>query len=130
MRTLGLYVLVDNLKAVVVDIRFVYQADILALTGIALEHLDIILLDLARFGYNIIVLIGNALLEEMLPFVVGKRIRVESLQLLSEVGYQIGFVVNRQVVIPLLTEVMNQFLLQLGLALIGIRLLLRQSVFR
>ena len=74
-----LYVLIDDLDKVVVDVGLVNQIDVLALTSVPFENLDIVLLYLGCLGYNIIILVCNAGVEEGLPLIVCKVVGVELL---------------------------------------------------
>ena len=70
MVALLLLILVDDLDKVVVDVGLVNQIDVLALSCIHFEDLDVVLLYLGCLGYNIIILVCNAGVEEGLPLIV------------------------------------------------------------
>ena len=74
-------ILVDDLDKVVVDVGLVNQVDVLALSCVPFENLDVVLLYLGCLGYNIIILVGYALIEEVLPLIVCELVGVELLQL-------------------------------------------------
>ena len=86
MGSTSLDILVDDLDIVVVDVGLVNQVDVLALTCIPFEDLDIILLYLGCLGDNTIILVGNAGVEEQFPLIVCELVGVELLQLDPEVG--------------------------------------------
>ena len=117
---LGHDVLVDDLKGIVVHVLPVNERDILGHAVVPLQDLDIVLLDHAGLFDNVIVWIGNDLLEEAVPFGVGEAAGVQPLQLGTEIRDQIILGMNRKIRIPLLAEHANKLLLQGRLALVGI----------
>ena len=70
---------------------------------------------------NAIVSIGKDLREEAFPFVIGKGVAVEKLQLLSEVGNQSLFVVDGKVLISLCGQQTDKFLFKSRFALETVR---------
>ena len=89
-----LYILVDDLDKVVVDVGLVNQVDVLALSCVPFENLDVVLLYLGCLGYNIIILVGYACVEEGLPLLVCEEVGVEFLQLCPEVGDKVSLCVD------------------------------------
>ena len=77
-----------------------------------------VFLYLGGLGFNAFVLVGNHIIEETLPFAVGEGVVIKSLQLHTEVIHEVLFLVDRQVVVSLLGEGLNQILLQLGFRLV------------
>lgn len=63
-------ILVYDLEGVIMDIVLVNEFDVLAFTCISFKNLDIVFLYLGCLGYNIIVLVGNAGIEELLPLII------------------------------------------------------------
>ena len=84
------YILVDDLDKVVVDVDLINQVDVLALSCVPFENLDEVLLYLGCLGYNIIILVSYAGVEELLPLIVCEVVGVEFFQLGSQVGNQIS----------------------------------------
>lgn len=86
------------------DIVLVNEFDVLAFAGVSFKDLDIVILYLGCLGYNIIVLVGYAGVEELLPLTVCEGVVVEFLQLGPEVGDKVSLCVDREIFIPLLTK--------------------------
>ena len=74
--SLLLFVLVYDLKVVVMDILLVNQVDILGLTSISFEDLDMVFLYLGSLGFNTFVLVSNHIIEETLPLAVSESVVV------------------------------------------------------
>ena len=125
-----LYILVDDLDKVVVDVGLVNQVDVLALTSVPFENLDIVLLYLGCLGYNIIILVGYAGVEEGLPLLLCEVLGVELLQLCPEVGNQVSLCVDGKVLITLFPQKVDELLFQFSLTLVGIRSLYCLLIFR
>ena len=121
MVALLLLILVDDLDKVVVDVGLVNQIDVLALSCIPFEHLDVVLLYLCCLGNNIIILVGYTGVEEGLPLIVCEVVGVELLQLGPEVGNQVCFCVDGKVLIPLFSQKVDELLFQVSLTLVCIR---------
>ena len=81
-----------------------------------------VFLYLGGLRFNAFVLVGNDIIEETLPFAVGEGVVVEPLQLLTEVIHKVLLPVDRQVVVSLFGEGLNQILLQLCFRLVFIAL--------
>ena len=60
-------ILVYDLEGVIMDIVLVNEFDVLAFAGVSFKDMDIVILNLLCLGYNIIVLVGYALIEKVLP---------------------------------------------------------------
>ena len=113
-----LFVLVDYLEVVVVNVSLVNEVDILGLARISFEDLDMVFLYLGGLCLNAFVWVGNHIIEETLPLAVGEGVVVKSLQLHTEVIHKVFLPVNIEVFISLLGEVLNQLLLQLCFGLV------------
>lgn len=74
-------ILVYDLEGVIMDIVLVNEFDVLAFTCIPFKDLDIVILYLGCLGYNIIVLVGYAGVEELLPLTIREMVVVQFLQL-------------------------------------------------
>lgn len=70
------FILIDNLKVIVVDVLFVDEQDILAGAVIPLEHLHIILLNLLRLLLDMLIGVGNIVFEEAIPLIIREGIPV------------------------------------------------------
>ena len=101
------------------DIVLVNEFDVLAFTCIPFKDLDIVILYLGCLGYNIIVLVGYAGVEELLPLTIREMIVVEFLQLGPEVGDKVSFCMDREIFIPLFTKEPDELFLQICLTLVG-----------
>ena len=130
MGSTHLHILVDDLDKVVVDVGLVNQVDVLALPCIPFEDLDVVLLYLGCLGYNIIILVGYADVEELLPLIVCEVVGVELLQLDPEVGNQVSLCVDGEVLIPLFPQKVDELLLQVSLTLVCIRSMYCLLIFR
>ena len=74
-------ILVDDLKAVVVNVPLVDQLDVLAAAVIALEHLDMVFLDACGLFHDAVVGPGDLLAEEVLPLGFRELDFIQRLQL-------------------------------------------------
>ena len=126
--SLLLFILVYDLKVVVVNVLLVNQVDILGLASVSFENLDVIFLYLGGLGFNAFVLIGNDIIEETLPLAVSEGIVVKSLQLHTEIIHKVLFRVDSKVVISLLGEGLDKLLLQLGFRLVFIALAVNRLI--
>ena len=123
-------ILVDDLNEIVVDILLVDEVDVTAFPVVPLQDLDVIFLYSGGLGYNIIVLVGNALVEEVLPFVVSETVVVQLLQTCAEIGYEVRLRMDRQILIALLPKEPDELLLQLFLTLVRLGRAHRVLIFR
>ena len=119
--TRALFVLVDDLQAVVVDVLLVQQIDVFACTAVLPQYLHMVVLDLARLFHDALVGAGNAILEETLPLRVSKGVVIQLFQLAAQIGDERRLIVDGQVFIALRGEHTDEFLLQRGLALVALR---------
>lgn len=101
------------------DIVLVNEFDVLAFAGVSFKDLDIVFLYLGCLGYNIIVLVGYAGVEELLPLTIREMVVVQFLQLGPEVGDKVSFCMDREKFIPLLTKEPDELFLQICLTLVG-----------
>ena len=97
-------VLVDHLQPVVVDVDLVGQVHVLDGAVVALEDLDMVLLDPRRLLDDAVVGAGDLLGEESLPLGVGELDVVQPRKLLAQVRLQCGRARHRQVFIRLASE--------------------------
>ena len=112
-------VLVDHLQPVVVDVLLVEQIDVLERPVITGQHLHVIGLDSGGLLHDAVIRGRNLLSEEPLPLVVGEPDLVQRLQLDAQIRHQIGFAMQRQVLVGLLLQHGQQALFQRGLALMA-----------
>ena len=102
------------------DVLLVDEGDVLGGAVVPVEYLYEVLLDLPGLLHDVLVGVGNGVLEELLPLAVGKLVIVQSLQLTAEVGDQVGLLVDWQIPIALLGEQMDELPLQRRLALVAV----------
>lgn len=102
------------------DIVLVNEFDVLAFASISFEDLDIVILYLGCLGYNVIVLVGYAGIEELLPLIIREMVVVEFLQLGPEVGDKVSLCMDREIFIPLLLKEPDELFLQICLTLVGL----------
>ena len=114
-------ILVDNLETVVVDVLLVDEGDIFGGAVIPPQHLHKVLLDFSGLLHNVLVGVGDGIGEEPLPLPIGELVAVQSLQLAAQVGNEVGFLVDLQILIALLGKQLNEFPLQVRFALVGVR---------
>ena len=117
----ALFILVDDLQTVVVDVLFVQQVDVFGCAAVLPQHLHMIELNPARLFQNAVVRARDAVPKEARPLAVRKGVVVQEFQLAAEVGDERGFVVDLQIFIPLRAQKPQKFLLQRRLALIAVR---------
>ena len=110
MSAFGFFILVNNLKAVIVNILFVNKLNILGSSVIPPKHFDMIGLHGAAFLYDTLVRISKNLRKEPLPLAVRKGIVIQNLQLSSKIRNQTVFIMNRKVLIPLHGQQSDEFL--------------------
>lgn len=121
-------VLVDDLETVVVDILLVDEGDIFGGAVIPPEHLHEVLLDLPGFLHDMLVGVSNSVGEEPLPLAVGKLVVVQGLQLAAQIGDEVGFLMNLQILIALLGEQLDKLPLQRRFALVAVRAVFHRLV--
>ena len=111
------HILVYDLDKVIVDIVLVDEFDVPAFTRVSFKDLDIVILNLLCLGYNIIILVGYALIEKVLPLTIREVVVVQFLQPSSEVGDKVSLCVDREIFIPLLHKEPDELFLQISLTL-------------
>ena len=114
-------VLVDDLQPVVVDVFLVQQGDVFGSAVVPAQHLNEILLHLAGLFHNVLVGVGQRLVEKTVPLAVGKVVAVEGFQLTAQVCDEFRLGVDGQIGIALLGELPDERLFQRGLALVAVR---------
>ena len=124
------HILVDDLQTVIVDIFLVNQRDVLSRSIVTAQILDMILLYLPGLFHDVFIRVCYGIVEEILPFCIGKDIMVQFLQLPAEITNQITLRVNRKVFIALFTQHADEFLFQGGFALVTVGTLLYRLIFR
>ena len=124
------HILVDDLQTVIVDIFLVDQRDVLSRSIVTTQIPDMILLYLPGLFHDVFIRICYGIVEEVLPFCIGKDIMVQFLQLPAEITNQITLRVNRKVFIALFTQHADEFLFQGGFALVTVGTLLYRLIFR
>ena len=97
-------ILVDDLEAVVVDVLLVDEGNVLGGAVVPAEYLHEVLLNLPGLLHDVLVGVGNGILEELLPLAVGKLVIVQSLQLTAQIGDQVGLLYVYLLRIALLGE--------------------------
>ena len=96
------FVLVDDLQLVGVNVRFVDQRYIFGQTVVPLEiDTAVAFLDFARFFCNALFGVCDMYGKKPFPFVVCKLYAVQNFQLFAQVGDQVGFRMDRQIFISL-----------------------------
>lgn len=117
----ALFILVDDLQTVVVDVLFVQQIDVFGGPAVLPQHLHVVGLYAAGLFQNAVVGSGDAGLKEAVPFAVGEGIMVEQFQLAAEVGDEFPLTVDGEIFIALPLEQADELLLQCRLALVAVR---------
>ena len=112
--------------------RLVDETDVLRRAVVALEILNIVLLDFARFLDDALVCIRDVLREKSLPLRIGKRIVVEPFELRAQIACERVGIANLEIGIALPAEQMNELRFERRLALIAVgaradRLVLRDD---
>lgn len=86
------------------DVLLVDEGNVLGGAVVPAEYLHEVLLNLPGLLHDVLVGVGNGILEELLPLAVGKLVIVQSLQLTAQIGDQVGLLVDWQIRIALLGE--------------------------
>ena len=102
------------------NVLFVYELNILGSSVIPAQYLYMVGLDGAGFLNDTLVSVGKGFGKEPLPFVIGKGVAVEKLQLPSKVFDQARFAVNGKIFVALSRQQADEFFFQSRLALEGI----------
>ena len=112
------FVLVDDLERIVVDIALVEQIDILDCSVVARQQLHMVFLNDGGLLYNSTVLVGKTTRKETRPLGIRKRIVIEFLQLTAQVGNQLRFSMNRQIIVCLFGQQFDKCPFKIGLRLV------------
>jgi hypothetical protein len=102
-----------------VDVALVEQRDVLGRAVVALEDLDVILLDTDGLLDDALVGTCDPLGEEPVPLRVAERDAVQSFNLGAEVGDELLLACDRQVLVCLTLQKLDELLLKVGLRLVG-----------
>jgi len=100
------------------NIIFAQKIDILSCTVISYKDLYVVFLNSSRLFFDPLILIRDLTRKKPFPFVIGKGIVINLLQLPAQVLYQIGFRGDRQVLVRLCGELVDKRPFELCLALI------------
>ena len=101
---LAYLILVDDLETVVVDVLLIDEGDIFGGAVIPPQHLHKVLLDFPGLLHNMLVGVGDGIGEEPLPLPIGELVAIQSFQVAAQVGNEVGFLVDLQILIALLGE--------------------------
>ena len=121
MPTIVIYILVDDLQAVVMDAPAVNQSDILCRSVVALKDLHIVLLNHPRLLNDTVIRIGKNAREKLFPFGITEGIVVKKFQLVTQVPGQVFFFMNLQILVSLPGQQGYELVLEVGFGLIGFR---------
>ena len=99
------FILVYDLKDVVVDVFLVNKRNVLRSAVVAFEDLDIVLLNTACLFNNSVVCNSYGILEKPVPLRVRKPVIVERLKSVTKIGYKILLIVYWEILISLLSEI-------------------------
>ena len=110
MLAFGFFILVNDLKAVIMNILFVNKLNILGSSVIPMKHFDMIGLHGAAFLYDALVRVGKRFRKKPLPLAVRKGIVIQNFQLSSKIRNQTVFIMNRKVLVPLHGQQSDEFL--------------------
>ena len=120
-------VLVQDLQRVAVDVVAVEQHDVADRAVVEREVDDGRLLDAARLLHDAVGLGGHIRAEEPLPVRVGEGEAVQPLDAPAQVGDERGLVGDVGVLVALLAKLRDQLVLELGLGLVGGRVMRRRG---
>ena len=93
-----------------VNIFLVYQIDIDLRTIITHKALFVVALNGEGFFLDALAIVGNLALKESLPLAIRELDTVQNLQLMAQIGYQLRFVMDGQIFIPLSLQTINEVL--------------------
>ena len=122
-------ILIDDLKAVIVDALLINELDVFAFPIIPAEYLHIVLLNQTSLLENAGIGVCQHLVPEPLPFVVRKAIVVQLFQLRPQISNQVGLFMDGQALITQLAKQTDELLFQVCFALVRIRALGLRLVF-
>ena len=100
------------------DIGLVEQVDILDCSVVACQQLHMVFLNDGGLFDDSAVFVGNTPRKEMRPLGIRKRIVVEFLQLTAQVGNQLRFGMNRQVIVCLFGQQFDKCPFEFGFRLV------------
>ena len=120
-------VLVQDLQRVPVDVVAVEQHDVADRAVVEREVDDGRLLDAARLLHDAVGLGGDVDSEEPLPVRVGEVEAVQPLDAGSQVRDERGLVGDVDVLVTLVDQLRDQLVLELGLGLVGSRVMCRRG---
>ena len=109
--SLRYFILIDNLKTVVMNVLLIDESDVLRCSIISLNNLNIVFLNLASLVFNSFILISNGILEEEIPFIICKRIVVEGFKLRTQVSNKVSLCMYLQIFVALFLEHSDKVLL-------------------
>ena len=115
-------VLVDDLQRVAVHVLFVNKVDVLRLTVVADQALDMVLLDAPRLFDDAVARGPDGRLEEPLPLVIAEPVVVEVLEAGPQVRGERRFVGDPHVLVGLRPQLSDEGRLQFGFALVRVAL--------
>ena len=102
----------------------VYEKDVLTLSVIAAQYLNVVFLNEARLFYYAVLGVCENFGEEPLPFSVCEAVIVELFELKTQVVYQILFLVYGKAFVSKLNEQAYKLCFELCFALVSIRTLI------
>ena len=112
-------VLVDHLQVVVVDVFLIQQPDIFGAAVVTQQGLDVVFLDADGLFFDAVIGAGNVVIEKPSPFCVAELHVVEALELRAQVGQQLVFGVDRQMLVGLGAQNADEFAFEFCLGLVG-----------
>ncbi len=114
-------ILMDDLQAIVVDVLFINEPDVLALPVVPVEHLHFVLLNQLRLFHHAAILFCQHFPPEPFPFAIGKDVSIQLFQLGAQVSNQVGLLVDGKVFIAQLPQQAEELIFQVGFALVRLR---------
>ena len=127
--SLGDFVLVNDLQKVVVDVFLINEGNILGRTIVSTKHLYIVFLNLSGFLYNALVLVCKRIFKKAFPLVVRKGKVVQLFQLRPQVGDKVALFMERQTLVSLFCQHLEESFFQIMLGLVAAGLPLLRFVF-
>ena len=113
-----MFILIEDLDRVVVDVVLVDEANVEGGAIISDEVLDMVGLNLLGLLDHPLILVGKDSIEEGVPLTVREFVFVDNLKLLSQVLDKVLFIVDGEVFIPLFSKSMEEGSLQARFALV------------
>ena len=124
-----LLILVDDLKAVVVDVLLVDEGDVLGAAVVAREVQDAVFLHAPGLFLNAVLPVRKLLMEKARPLLIGKTEVVQKFELPAQVPDQRFFLMHGKILVPLRAELPDEFFFQRRFALVGVGTHGRRRVF-